>query len=71
MTVSKKETPYKYGVSTEMHKTAYVERFRANRPYEDYAPTYDEDDEEDASKPEKKSKKDEEDDDGYDDEYDY
>ncbi len=71
MNVGKKDTPYKYGVSTEMHKTAYVERFRANRPYEDYAPSYDEYLEEDTNKPEKKAKKDEEDDDGYDDEYDY
>ncbi len=56
MNVGKKETPYMYKDGGEPLKRQYHERFRANRPYEDYAPNYDEEEEQSQSPKAKKQK---------------
>ena len=53
MNVGKKEAPYMYLDGGEALKRQFHERFRANRPYEDYPPEYG-DDEEESNKGKKK-----------------
>lgn len=56
MNVGKKEAPYMYLDGGEALKRQFHERFRANRPYDDPAPSYDEDEEDENSGKGKKPK---------------
>ena len=59
MNVGKKEAPYMYLDGGEALKRQFHERFRANRPYEDYPPSYDDEDEESNKGKKKKEERDE------------